>query len=133
MKLQDQVTGSGYLKAISEQINENAVKKGFWETIPTQTTEKLMLIVSEISEAMEADRKDRYCTCNIDGVNGWLLDSDFVPHFEKDVKDTFQDEMADAIIRILDLCHHKGINIEGHIKAKMRYNTTRDYLHKKKY
>ena len=37
------------------------------------------------------------------------------------LKNTFEDELADVIIRVLDLCAFKGIDIESHIKAKMRY------------
>ena len=53
--------------------------------------------------------------------------------FEHHVKDTFEDELADAVIRILDLCGAKGIDIEKHIELKMKYNETRERMHGKKY
>jgi NTP pyrophosphatase (non-canonical NTP hydrolase) len=53
--------------------------------------------------------------------------------FAKDVKDTFEDELADAVIRIADLCGYLNIDLESHIKAKMRYNETRPHKHGKEY
>jgi hypothetical protein len=41
------------------------------------------------------------------------------------VKDSFHDEMADVLIRVLDLCGGYNIDIDWHIKMKMRYNATR--------
>jgi len=48
------------------------------------------------------------------------------------VKDTFEDELADTIIRILDLCGYLGIDIDEHINLKMAYNRERPYKHNKK-
>jgi len=39
--------------------------------------------------------------------------------------------MADIVIRVMDLCAFKGIDLESHIKAKMRYNSLREYKHGK--
>ena len=62
-----------------------------------------------------------------------LSDDEFIDSFLKHVKDTFEDELADSIIRIMDLAAYKGIDLEQHIKAKNRYNLTRQYKHGKKY
>lgn len=43
------------------------------------------------------------------------------------MKDTFEDEIADSIIRLLDLCGKNNIDIEAHIQAKMDYNATRGF------
>lgn len=53
--------------------------------------------------------------------------------FETDIKDTFEDEIADCFIRLFDLCGRYKIDIESHIKAKMKYNSLREKLHGKKY
>jgi hypothetical protein len=37
------------------------------------------------------------------------------------------------MIRVMDLAAFKGIDLEAHIKAKMRYNATREKYHGKKY
>ena len=47
--------------------------------------------------------------------------------------DSVEFELADAIIRLLDICDFYGIDIEKHIEAKLAYNRTRGYKHGKKY
>ena len=54
----------------------------------------------------------------------WYVSKQF---FEENVKDTFEDELADSIIRLLDLSAMLDIDIEFHITQKMRYNKTRGY------
>jgi NTP pyrophosphatase (non-canonical NTP hydrolase) len=49
------------------------------------------------------------------------------------IKDTVEDELADVIIRTLDLCGYLGIDIEKHVELKMRYNESREYKHGKNY
>lgn len=120
------------IQELSKAIHKNAQEKGFWEE-PVNIAEKLMLVVSELSEALEADRKKVYCRTSMLAVNGWVSDEDFCESFKKHVKDTFEDEIADAIIRLLDLCQKLNIPIEAHIEAKMRYNSTRPYKHGKAY
>lgn len=135
------------LKATSKDIHENARAKGFWDK-ERNMGEMLMLIVSEVSEAMEADRENnyydpetRYRAGKDLSLNGsqWsfdIVDSDdeaWQNWFRSEVKNSFSDELADAMIRIMDLAHSKNIDLEWHIKAKMRYNKMRPYMHGKKY
>lgn len=47
--------------------------------------------------------------------------------------DCFEFEIADAIIRLLDLCVGYNIDIEYFIKRKMQFNSTRNKLHGKMY
>ena len=49
------------------------------------------------------------------------------------IRGTVPEEIADAFIRLFDLCGFYGIDIEAHIKAKMAYNATRPAKHGKKY
>lgn len=67
---------------------------------------KLMLIVSEISEAMEGHRKG-------------LMD-DKLPH-----RLMIEVELADAVIRIGDLAGVLGLDLGGAIAEKMRFNAQR--------
>lgn len=60
-------------------------------------------------------------------------DDKFKRAFVSTVKDTFEDELADVMIRVMDLAAFKGIDLEAHIKAKMRYNSLREHKHGKKY
>lgn len=90
---------------------------------------QIALIQSELSEALEAIRKKRRADLSeIDELAMWHVD-DFRPLFERDVKDTLEDELADAIIRILDFARTMGIDIERHVELKMKYNALRPYKH----
>ena len=60
----------------------------------------MMLVLSEIGEVVEADRKNR--RFDMEKYRN-AFDSDIVM-FEKYVKDTFEDEMADVVIRLCDFC-----------------------------
>jgi len=52
---------------------------------------------------------------------------------KRSVKNSFEDEMADIIIRVMDLCGAMNINIDWHIEQKMKYNLLRPYKHNKAY
>ena len=70
----------------------------------------LALIHSEISEAMEGNRKDKM--------------DDHLPH-----RTALEVELADAIIRILDLSGTMKLDIGGAVMEKHRYNQVRaDHL-----
>jgi len=127
-------------------INETAVEahriakeKGFWDKPSWNLGEKLMLITSELGEALEADRKNHYSAS--DKFNDVLDEYVCVPipqetyvnAFTSNIKDSFEDELADAVIRLFDLAGKMNVDLEYHIKHKMRYNATRDKLHGKKY
>jgi NTP pyrophosphatase (non-canonical NTP hydrolase) len=113
------------LNELAKKINENAITHGFYDDEKVNIPEKLMLIVSELGEAMEAYRKEHYCT----KIN-WpddITDNDF----ELLIKDRFEDELADTLIRILDLCAYMKIDIDKHVELKHNYNVNRPYKHGK--
>lgn len=96
--------------------------------------ELLMLIVSELGEAVEALRKDRHSNWEeFFSIAPYRMDLDEKEVFEECIKDTFEDEIADAIIRLFDLCGYLNIDIERNIKYKMQYNETRPVKHGKKF
>lgn len=68
--------------------------------------EMLMLIVSEIAEAMEGHRKN-------------LMDS-HLPHRKAE-----EVELADALIRLLDYAEGRGLDLDGAFWEKMTYNNFR--------
>lgn len=114
-----------------------AVAKGFYER-PRELPELLMLIVSELAEALESDRSDLHTDGDYATVwNDWVKDDGITEenasYFKACIKDTVEDEIADAFIRLADLCGYYGIDIDGHIRAKMKYNETRPRMHGKKY
>lgn len=131
------------IKIISEEIHANALKKGFWED--DNLSQKLLLIVTEVSEACEADRKDHHSdiiafnkrvdeiTNSIQNASPVDIESEYARLYKHYVKDSFEAEMAGTIIRCFDLCKRYKIDIEAHIAAEHRYNLTRPYKHNKNY
>jgi NTP pyrophosphatase (non-canonical NTP hydrolase) len=115
------------LNELSKQFNSFVVEMGFDNNdIPL----RIALIHSEVSEAFEAYRKDKYANINKYNENVISIDKSdekFKELFENTMKDSFEDELADSIIRLLDLCGKLNINIEKHIELKMRYNEMRGY------
>jgi NTP pyrophosphatase (non-canonical NTP hydrolase) len=115
------------LNELSKQLNQFVLNAGFDNNdVPL----RIALIHSEISEAFEAFRKDKMFKLSDAGKNvlgGWTQTEDFRKAFTEQCKDTFEDEIADSIIRLLDLCGKLNIDIEYHIQQKMRYNETRGY------
>jgi len=123
------------LNELATEIHKNSKSKGFFDS-ERNLGEMLCLIHSEVSEALEAARKNYYSNIaeiKLKGLADENSDEKFKDVFTEFVKDTFEDELADVVIRVLDLCAFKGIDIESHIKAKMRYNEKRAHKHGKLY
>ena len=80
----------------------------------------LCLVISELMEAVEADRKGRLgkkCKSRFEmDYNRYpaLVEEEkrFKCSFEKNLKDTLPDELTDAVIRLLDLAGLRGISLE---------------------
>jgi NTP pyrophosphatase (non-canonical NTP hydrolase) len=108
-----------------------AKKQGFHEQ-PTNFDGSLMLVVSELSEALEADRNKKWAGYRITRFIRCpnLITKEF---YEEKPKGTVEEEIADAIIRLCDLAGAYNIDLEWHIEAKMAFNKTRPYKHGKKY
>ncbi|MCU0336325.1 MAG: hypothetical protein MUF12_00550 [Sediminibacterium sp.] len=128
-------------KRISELqslVHQNAKDKGFYDDSYPNFGEKCMLIVSEVSEALEAHRKANWAKLRAFDTpkNSQIALTDaewFNIRFESLIKDTVEDELADALIRILDLSGWLGIDLERHVALKMQYNAGRERLHGKLY
>ena len=107
------------VQGIQRLCHQIAKEKGFWDGQEEEYNvgEKLMLVVSELGEAIEALRK------------GKRQDKDNKTW----QKDTFEDELADAIIRLLDLSEKEGIDMNWQIFNKLDFNKKREYKHGKKF
>jgi len=115
------------LNELRDEAFAYAEKQGFHENI--NFGKNLMLVVSELSEALEADRKGKWYDPN--GLNQTAL----MPkeEYEVYVRGTVEEEIADAIIRLCDIAGIYQIDLDWHIRAKMEYNKTRPYKHGKDY
>lgn len=127
------------LTTLCKEAHDNAVAKGFYDGTNANRSlaELLMLVVTELGEAVEAHRKGiknptQYEACYY-AEHADFTHPDTIEGFREHIKDTLPDEISDAVIRIGDLCGYLGIDLESHVKAKMKYNATREPLHGKKY
>ena len=131
---------SNKMNILAKNIFKANKEKGFWtdNVQERNKSEILMLIVSELAEAQEALRKNDFT--NKDRLPDLLnltdkpeKNGEFKDEFGAFIKNTFEDELADAIIRILDLCGALDIDIETHIDLKLKYNSLRPHKHGKSF
>lgn len=128
-------TSLSNVNELAKEVYRRNVEKGFYQK-EKNIGEMIALLHSELSEALECDRKDRYA--NADNETWDMLDASpdemsFADLFRETVKDTFEDEIADTFIRLLDISGFLEIDLERHIKYKMKYNETREFKHGKRY
>ncbi len=100
----------GYLNQLANNVNQTAREKGWWEE-DRALPELLALAHSELSEALESWRKGEPPEHGEAKPEGWGI------------------ELIDCVIRILDMCHQFGLDADGMMERKMRYNRTRPYRH----
>ena len=88
----------------SRFCHERAVAKGFWDE-PHLRSHYFVLADGELSEAVEADRIGRWAKLTperIEELRGFE-GAAYAQAFLRLVKDTVEDELADAVIRLADL------------------------------
>lgn len=88
------------LNELRDKAYQCAVSHG-WHDEDLSDEHFLCLVISELMEAVEADRKG--CHADIEAFNKYYDCIDFEENFERQIKDTVEDELADACVRLLDL------------------------------
>jgi NTP pyrophosphatase (non-canonical NTP hydrolase) len=116
------------LNESARRIHNGNREKGFWDE-QREVGTLLMLVVTELSEALEAFRSGKLA--NLEAFEKESTGKEFTERFKEHIKDTVEDEIADAVIRLLDFCAATGIDIERHIALKVAYNATRPHKHGK--
>ena len=97
------------LTELRDRAYKTACEKGFHDEQKPDAVYK-MLIITEIAEAVQADRKgaradrERY-----DYAVDRGMCNDIEECFERYIKNSIEDELADIVIRLLDFCGMKGI------------------------
>lgn len=99
------------LEEFMHEVNALAVEKG-WYAHPRTPVEALMLVVGELSEAVEEIRK-----------------ASPMVYYDGDKPEGEGVEIADTLIRLLDYCAWRGIPIVPLLREKHAYNKTRPYRH----
>lgn len=102
------------INQLGKEIHEWAKGKGFWGDgtyyVGFNSAEfmlcKLMLLTTEVAEAAEAVRVGDY--------------------------ENFKEELADIAIRLFDLAHATGVDLEEAIRVKMEINKLRPRMHGKR-
>lgn len=106
------------LKTAAENAYRNSEAHGFWGEGTTTTlgyAAKIALMHSELSEMLEALRKDPTAPCAK------------VPEITCE-----EEEAADLFIRLLDYCHARNIDLGRAAMLKHKFNLSRPPMHGKK-
>lgn len=93
------------LTALRDECYKIACEHG-WHDVERSERHFLCLVITELSEAVEADRIDRHA--DLESLNDAASVYPWVRCFATYVKDTVEGELADAAIRILDLAGANG-------------------------
>lgn len=124
------------LQILVADAYRTASEKG-WHSKPTSVGDKLALMHSEISEALEEFRQDG----DVRKVYFRHPQSPLLPDREGAIKFLGEDrlkewkpeglpvELADVLIRIFDFCGRYGIDLGTAVKIKLQYNKQRSYRH----
>lgn len=118
------------LNELAAEIHEVSVAHGWWEGVERNFPEVLMLMVSEVSEALEEYRSGHPIDemyHNYSGSHPGVGVATGVSYGWK--PEGVPTELADVIIRVLDACAAYGVDIDEAVRLKMAYNRNRPYRH----
>lgn len=107
------------LNKLKNQVYKNAVAHG-WHDEQKSDEHWLCMVITELMEAVDADRKERYANKPIfvewQGNSIPLCEETRIKRFQEDfeayIKDRVEDELADVCIRLLDYVGVKQADLE---------------------
>lgn len=130
------------LNGFMKEIWEIAVLKG-WHDNPISKTQYLGLIMTEVAEAVEADRMNKRAktdrVANVLKVQGeseiglcqeWYKTM-FEVYYDQYIKGSIEEEFADMIIRILDMTcelHGENMNWVGYDTYGESYDNSKNFV-----
>lgn len=110
------------LNELAQKIHESNKLRGF-DVSKDNIGQTLMLIVGEMSEALDAHQCGRFVPEN--SVECCLTTESIqilTDVFERHIKNTFEDELADIVIRTLDFCAAFGVDVEHAYKRTCAFH-----------
>lgn len=103
------------INELVKEVGQNAREHGWWDGEERTFGELIALCHSELSEALQEYRDGKEETETYYGEN--------------DKPEGIPSELADTVIRIMDMCDHYGIDLEAAIIEKHQFNKSRPYRH----
>jgi NTP pyrophosphatase (non-canonical NTP hydrolase) len=102
------------ISELQNKVHSLAKAKGWWDNPNPNFPEKLALVHAELSEALEDYRND--------------LDINATT-YNNGKPEGIPSELADVVIRVLDMCGYYGIDLEKIMIEKHQYNESRPFRH----
>ena len=104
---------------LNELRNEaySIAKANGWHEEEHSDEHWLMLVISEIAEAVQADRKNLHA--DVEAFKKYEEIIDFKENFERQIKNTVEDELSDVVIRCFDLAGLRKFDLEEEVEALM--------------
>lgn len=123
------------INELTKEVHENAKAHGWWNGEPRSFGELIALCHSELSEALEEyrngkDFKEIYYSCKAKPNS-----VDFIRCNEKCKEckhgkpEGIPSELADTVIRIMDMCGYYEIDLESILIEKHEFNKSRPFRH----
>lgn len=109
------------INRFAKEVHENAIAHGWWDE-NRSFGELIAMCHAELSEALEEYRNgespNAVYTYGSEGNTSGIPKLRGIPV-----------ELADVILRVLDMCAHYNINIGEMLNQKHEFNKTRSYRH----
>ena len=119
---------SEQLNILRDEAYATACNKGFHDEKKSDE-HYLMLVITEIAEAVQADRKGRRADRErYDYAVDRGMCNDIEECFERYIKNSIEDELADIVIRLLDFCGMNGYSFDHRLALPEEYFMTRDFI-----